>query len=211
MGQPNFMPIVQALGLTVFVAIPLHKSDLRSAFGVLLLWLGLQLLSMALLAWLLPVQVTRAIPDGFTYRIDLVTWAYTGDTLPQSLGMAPLARLGEIAGVLLGSLLTGGLIGSWFLVRAVDLFGYGLGTFLREVPGVLGLLMGLAPWRLLTLAGYAGFFLLLAQPILTNRWRLHHYLKNQRRLILWSTGLLVVGIVLEAFLPGIWQAGLNPG
>ncbi|MBX3000025.1 MAG: hypothetical protein KF893_16000 [Caldilineaceae bacterium] len=205
LGQPNFMPIVQALGLTIFTAIPLRKGDVGTALRVLLLWLIVQLTVIFFMAWGLPVQTARAIPDGVTYRMDLVTWAYTGEALPRSLLVAPLARLIEILGVLVGSLLTGGLVGSWFLVRAVDLFGFSAGTMIREMASPIGLLLGFTPWRLLSLSGYAGFFLLLAQPILSNRWDLNHYRKNQRRLIIWSSGLLVAGLLLEVLLPGFWQ------
>jgi hypothetical protein len=210
MGQPNFMPIAQALGLTVFTAIPLRRGELKNAVMVVALWLGIQLLIMTAITMLAPLQASRAIAEGITYRMDLVTWAYTGDELPRSLLEAPLARLGEVVGVLLGSLLTGGLVGSWFLVRAVDLLGYSVGTLTREVVPALGLLLALTPWRLLTIAGYSGFFLLLAQPILTNHWQPAYYLKEQRRLILWSAGLLVAGLLLEALLPGLWQNLLEP-
>jgi hypothetical protein len=193
MGQPNFMPMVQALGLTIFTAIPLRRGEMGTALRVLLLWLVVQLAVIIFIAWGLPAQTARAIPDGVTYRMDLVTWAYTGETLPRSLLAAPWTRLIEILGVLVGSLLTGGLVGSWFLVRAVDLFGFSAGTLIREMTPAVGFLLGFTPWRLLTLAGYAGFFLLLAQPILTHRWDPGHYLKEQRRLILWSSGLLMIG------------------
>lgn len=205
LGQPNFMPMVQALGLTIFTAIPLRKGDVRTALWVVLLWLIVQLAVIVLMAWGLPTQTARAIPDGVTYRMALVTWAYTGEALPRSLLVTPWTRLIEIIGVLVGSLLTGGLVGSWFLVRAVDLFGFSAGTMIREMAPADGLLLGFTPWRLLTLTGYAGFFLLLAQPILSNRWDLDHYLTHQRRLILWSGSLLIIGILLEALLPGMWQ------
>lgn len=205
MGQPNFMPIVQALGLTVFTAIPLRRGQVRTALSVLLIWLIVQFVVMVLIAWGLPVQTARAIPDGMTYGIELVTWAYTGDLLPRSLLAAPWGRLIEVLGVLVGTLISGGLVGSWFLVRAVDLFAFGAGTLMRELTPSAGVLLGFAPWRLITLVGYAGFFLLFAQPILTNRWDLGHYLRDQRRLLLWAGGLLIIGLLLEALLPGIWQ------
>lgn len=211
MGQPNFMPIVQALGLTIFAAIPLRRGELRNALWVTAVWLIVQLLTIILVTWLVPLQATRAIADGFDYRSLLVTWAYTGENLPRSLALAPLARLGEITGVLLGSLLTGGLAGSWFLVRGVDLLGYSAASLSQETVPALGFLLGLSPWRLLTVAGYAGTFLLLAQPILTNHWRPGYYLQAQRSLVLGSAALLSAGLLLEALLPGIWQALLGPG
>ncbi len=210
MGQPNFMPLLQALGLTIFAAIPLRNGELANALRVTALWLTIQLLAMISITWLVPIQASRAIPDGFTYGTALVTWVYTGDELPRSLLSAPLGRLLELAGVLLGSLLTGGLVGSWFLVRAVDLLGFAGGILTGQAPALLALLLGLAPWRLLTICGYAGFFLLLAQPILTNRWRPAFYLAHQRRLLVVSAALLVVGLGLEALLTGVWQTIFHP-
>ncbi len=210
MGQPNFLPIVQALGLTVFVAIPLRRGERHYALAVLALWLGVQAITLLVMALGLPTQTARAIPDGFTYRTELVTWAYSGDLLPRSLAAAPWNRALEVLGVLLGTLFTGGLVGSWILVRGVDLFAFGAATLIGNVsPG--GIVMALMPWRLLTLAGYAGFLLLLAQPIVINRWNPSHYLTDQRRLLLWSAGLLITGLLLESLLPGIWQRILTPG
>lgn len=210
LGQPNFMPIIQAVGLTVFTAIPLRAGERRHAFVVMLLWLVVQVAVIYLLASILPVQTARSIPDGFDYRNELVTWAYAGDLLPRSLAAAPLGRALEVVGVVVGSLVSGGLVGGWFLVRGVDLFGFSAATLTTQViPG--GLVMGLMPWRLLTLCGYAGLFLLLAQPILTNRWDIGHYIKEQRNLLLVSIILLVAGLALEVLLPGLWQRLLTPG
>lgn len=211
MGQPNFMPITQALGLTIFTAIALRRGEVGNALRVALLWIVVQLLVMLSITWLVPGQAERAIHEGFTYRTALLQWAYTGDNLPRSLLVAPLSRAGEILGVLLGSLLTGGLVGSWFLVRAVDLLGYAAGSLVHGVVPGLGLLLGLAPWRLLAIAGYTGFFILLAQPILINRWRPRYYLEAQRRLIVWSGVLLILGLLLELMLPGLWQTIWEPG
>ncbi len=209
MGQPNFMPIVQALALTIFVAIPLRRGALRAALWVAVLWVVMQLVSIMAVTWLVPMQAARAIPDGFTYRNLLTTWFYTGEALPRSLLTAPLVRVGEVVGILLGSLLSGGLVGAWFLTRAVDLLGYSVMT-LSQTVGALGFFAGLFPWRLLSVAGYTGFFLLLAQPILTNHWQPSYYLHTQRRLVLGSAILLASGLLLEAILPGIWQGIFAP-
>lgn len=211
MGQPNFMPTVQTLGLTIFAAVGLRRGGVASGLRIATLWLVVQALLFLLLAWLLPVQVEKAIHDGFLYRTGLVQWAYTGGAQPGSLLDAPLARLGEVAGILLGSLATVGLVGGWFLVKGVNLLAYGAGSLWRGLDSPLGILLGLAPWRLAQLAGYTGLFVLLIQPLLLNNWNPAHYLANQRRLILVSLALLVGGLLAELFLPGLWRSFFAPG
>ncbi|HRJ42090.1 MAG TPA: hypothetical protein PL105_09420 [Caldilineaceae bacterium] len=210
MGQPNFMPVLQALGLTIFTAIGLRRGGVGPALGVAALWLTGQLIFLCLLAWLLPASVEKAIHAGFLYRTGLSEWAYAGNILPEGMLAAPLARLGEIAGVVLGSLATVGLLGGWFLVKGVNLLAFGMGSLWREIGSPLGLLLGLAPWRLAQLAGYTGLFVLLTQPLLLNDWNPAHYLSTQRRLILISLALLAGGLLAELFLPGLWRALFAP-
>lgn len=210
MGQPNFMPIVQTLGLTVFTAMALRRGGIAVALRVAALWLVTQGLLLFLLAWLLPGTVERAIHGGFLFRTGLIEWAYTNSPLPGSLLAAPLARLGEIAGIVLGSLATVGLAGGWFLVKGVNLLAYGMGSLWRATESPLGILLGLAPWRLAQLIGYTGFFVLLIQPLLLNNWNLAHYLATQRRLIFISLALVVGGMIAELFLPGLWRTIFAP-
>lgn len=210
MGQPNFMPVIQATALTIFTAIALRRGGIDPALRVATVWLVVQGLFLFLITWLLPVQIEKAIHDGFLIRSGLMEWAYTGSVLPGSLLAAPLARLGEIAGILLGSLATVGLVGSWFLVKGVNLLAYGMGSLWRGVGSPLGILLGLAPWRLAQLAGYTGLFVLLIQPLLLNNWNPAHYLSTQRRLIVVSLALVAGGLIAELFLPGLWRALLAP-
>lgn len=208
LGQPNFLPIAQALALTIFLAVPLRRGQVAQGLRVLLIWLGVQILSMAAGSALLPVAFERAIPDGFALHTALVQWAVTGQELPGWLLSNPLGRVGEVLGVLLGSLFSAGLVGLYFFMRAVNQFAYALGRLTTEMP--TGLLLGLFPWRLVTFAGYAGFVLLLAQPLLTNRWNPAHYLQEQNRLLRVSALLLAVGLLLELLLPGLWRALFAP-
>ncbi len=210
MGQPNFMPVIQALGLTVFTAIALRRAGVATALRVATVWLVTQAFFFFLLAWLLPVSVEKAIHDAFLYRTGLLQWAYTGSATPGSLLAAPVARLGEIAGVVLGSLATVGLLGGWFLVKGVNLLAYGMGSLWRTTGSPLGILLGLAPWRLAQLAGYTGLFVLLTQPLLLNNWNPAHYLSTQRRLILLSLTLVGGGLLAELVLPGLWRAIFAP-
>lgn len=211
MGQPNFMPVIQALGLTIFTAIALRRAGVGSALRVATVWLLVQGLFLLLLTWLLPAPIEKAIHDGFLIRAGLVEWVYAGSVFPGSLLAAPLARLGEIAGIVLGSLATVGLVGGWFLVKGVNLLAYGMGSLWRGTGSPLGILLGLAPWRLAQLTGYTGLFVLLIQPLLLNNWNPAHYLSTQRRLILVSLALVIGGLIAELFLPGLWRAVLAPG
>jgi hypothetical protein len=95
MGQPNFMPVIQATALTIFTAIALRRGGIDPALRVATVWLVVQGLFLFLITWLLPVQIEKAIHDGFLIRSGLMEWAYTGSVLPGSLLAAPLARLGD--------------------------------------------------------------------------------------------------------------------
>ncbi len=210
LGQVNFMPLVQALGLTVLAGMALRKGRIRVAVRVLVLWLGVQFLSMALITVALPGQAERAIPNGFYYRTDLLEWSYTGAWMPGSLRTRPWTRLLELVGVSLGSLVSAGLIGAWFLVRTVNQLAFAWISLAREVPSGAGVLLGLMPWRWVELAGDVGLYLLFAQPMLRNIWRPGHYLAEQRRLVQIALALVLLGLVLDLLLPGLWQALFTP-
>ena len=203
LGQANFLPILQALALTIFVAIPLRRGRVDRGIWVITLWIGLQLLVMSAGSALLPQLFERAVRDGFGYHRTLLEWSVTGEGLPGWILANPLSRLGEIVGVLFGSLLTAGLAGLWFLMRAVNQFGYAAGRL--AASGSAGFLLGLMPWRMVTIAGYAGFVILLAQPLLNNNWNPISYLTRQRRLVTVSASLLALGLLLELTLPVLWQ------
>ena len=203
LGQPNFLPIAQTVAITLFLAVPLRKGRIGTAVIVLATWLALQLLVMIAGSALLPLVFERAIHDGFAYHRALLEWSATGLRLPGSILQNPGSRLIEFLGILLGSLLSAGLVGLWFLMRAVNQFGYGVGRLALEGPP--GLLLGLMPWRLATLAGYAGLAAMLAQPLLVNIWRPTHYFARQRRLAAVSVALIALGLVLEFLLAGLWR------
>ena len=208
LGQPNFLPIVQAVAITLFLAIPLRRGRIAIALVVLSSWLLLQFLVMIVGSALLPLVFERSIHDGFAYHRALLEWSATGLNLPGSILQSPGSRLVEFFGILLGSLLSAGLVGLWFLVRAVNQFGYGVGRLALE--GSPMLILGLMPWRLATLAGYAGLTVMLAQPLLTNKWNPAHYFTKQRRLLTASLLLIVLGLILEFALPGLWRVVWAP-
>lgn len=208
LGQPNFLPIAQTVAITLFLAIPLRRGRITTALVVLTSWLLLQLFVMIAGSALLPMVFERAIHEGFAYHRALLEWSVTGISLPGSVLQAPGSRLLELVGILIGSLLSAGLVGLWFLMRAVNQFGYGIGRLAVEGPA--GLILGMMPWKLATLAGYAGLVVMLAQPLLTNIWKPAYYLVRQRRLAIASLVLIALGLVLEFALPGLWRVMWAP-
>ncbi len=209
MGQPRFLPLIQTICLFVFLLVPLRQRLVRPAIWVLLIWLLVQSVTMIGLVWLAPGQIERAIGNGFIYHETYLQWFFAGGHPPDSLFVQPGNRLIELVGVLLGALASGGLIGIWFLVRAVNLTSYGIGALMVALGGWRHLLAALPFWALIRLAGYAGFIILLAGPLLTSDWSLQYY-RTKRRLLLAATLLLVLGLGLEFFLPGLWRSIFAP-
>lgn len=203
LGQPNFLPIAQTVALTLFLAIPLRRGKTGIGTKMLSLWLSLQFLVMFLGAAIVPVLFERAIHDGFAFHRALLEWSATGSALPGSLYDSPGARIVELLGVLLGGLLSAGLVGIWFLVRTLNQFAFAAGRLAAQDPS--GLMLGLMPWRLVLIAGYAGSIALLAQPLLRNNWSPFFYFSRQRRLLAVSALLIAAGLVMELVLPGLWR------
>lgn len=206
-GQPNFLPILQTLSLFIFMLIPLRQGLLRQTLWVFALWVLLQWAVVVTLTWFLEARAERAFYDGFQYRMDYIAWFYGAKAAlrPDSFGAMPLARLIELLGVLLGSLVSGGLIGIWFLVKSVNLAGYGMGVLLVSLKSTDALLLALPIWSLLRIAGYVGLITLLSEPVLTSNWQPLFYWRSQRRLMLIAGGLLLLGLLVEGFLPDLWR------
>ena len=116
-----------------------------------------------------------------------------------------MARIVELLGVTLGSLLSVGLIGIWFLVRALNLAAFNTGVLLVVSDKPLAFLEAIPFWSLLRIGGYAGFVILLAEPLLTSNWNPLFYLRERRRLLLVSIILTLVGLLLEVILPDFWR------
>lgn len=206
-GQPNFLPIVQTLALFIFLLIPLRQGLIRQALIVLGLWLAIQFALIVTLTWLLEANVERAFHDGFQYRMDYIAWFFGAPTAlrPDSFGVQPLSRLIEVLGVLTGSLISGGLIGIWFLVKSVNLAAYGMGALVVALKSPASLLIALPLWSLLRIAGYAGLITIFSEPLLTNNWQPHFYWRNHRRLLVAAGLLLLLGLLSELFLPDLWR------
>ena len=206
LAQPRFLPIAQAVALTVFLAIPLRAGYWRRAIWVMTVFLITAFAVIASLTYWIPQQIEASIPSGFALRSDLVAWSFGVGLWPGSPQTAPFSQLVEFAGVCLGALITAGLAGNWFLVRAVDSTGFSAGLLARTLAGPLGFLLSMPVWRALWIGGLAGSVILLSQPILSGRWSPRYYLANQRALVLWSAILLVLGFLAGILLPSLWQS-----
>ncbi len=202
LGQRTLLPILQTAALTIFLAIPLRRGKVPQGVLVVSIWLALQLLIMAFGTALLPLPFERAFHNGIDYYDAAVLWLYAGGGPQEPLTATPLFRLGETFLVLLGSLLTAGLVGVWSLARAVNELGFVIG--LMAFGGPSALFVGLMPWRLLTIAGHAGIVVLLAQPLLANNWSPGFYLSRHGRLLKISLILSLLGILLEFMIPEFW-------
>ena len=206
-GQPTFLQIAQGVSLAVFAGLAGRRGTLRQTLTVAGLWLAIQFVLMVVLTWLLPTRLDLAFANGFNLRTAYLQGFYTGQDLPRSLAVAPVSVLVEVAGVTLGSLATGGLIGAVFLARAVNFAAFGMGGLLAAGVGIVA---ALPIWTLLKLAGYVGFFALLSRPLLTGTLSSSGLLGQNRRPLIFSAGLLSAGLLLELVLPNFWSHWFAP-
>jgi hypothetical protein len=203
MGQPRFLPFIQTLILTLFIAVPLRRHHPRGALNVLAIWLPLQFFLITLLTRFFGTQLEHAFIDGFAYRGAITAWFFGGALHPSGIIATPFAYVIEFLGVILGSLVSLGLIGTWFLVRLTDQAAFGTGILLTSLVNPGQSLLVLPYWSLLRASGYAGFVILCAQPLLINNWSPLYYWQTQRKLVVYSTVLLIAGLLLELFLPNL--------
>lgn len=203
MGQPRFLPILQTVTLTIFVAVTLHHRNPRGAIKVMAVWLPIQFIVLTLLTRFFGAQTEAAFTNGFVYRGAIAAWFFAGAPYPDGFVISPLSHLLEVVGIVIGSLATAGLVGIWILVRLINQAAYGTGILLTSLQTSWHALLVIPYWTLLRAAGYAGMIVLCAEPLLTYNWSPSHYWLNHRKLILVSVALIVLGFVLELFLPGI--------
>lgn len=203
LGQPNFLPIIQTLSLTIFVAVALHHRNVRGALTIMALWLIIQFVVLTLLTRLFRDQIEVAFHNGFVYRGTITSWFFGGAPYPDGIASDPLARLIEMAAIVFGALATAGLVGIGVLVRLVNQSGYGTGILLASLANPAQSLLVIPYWTLLRAAGYAGLIVLCAMPLLTYTWSPGYYWQNHRRLTVISVALVLLGLLVELFLPAL--------
>ena len=205
LGQVRFMPLGQTVVLSIFVVLAVRRRDLRGALGVVLLWLVVSMAALIVLMGVAPAQIERAFDDGFFYRASLSEWYFAGSPLPGSLATQPLASLLEVAGLTVGALVSGGVVGVWSLVRLANLTAFGAGHLLGVLGSPLWLPVALAPWHLLQLAGASGLVVLLAEPLWVVRGVTGSWFRRRRRWLWFALLLYLAGVVAEALLPAFWR------
>ena len=105
LGQFRFMPIIQTISLTVFLAVAIRQRQLAPSFIVIALWAILQFLIIWGLTSIVPNRIEQAIPNGFAQGRGFLEWFHGQGILP---GGSILWRMLESIGVLIGSLISGG-------------------------------------------------------------------------------------------------------
>lgn len=207
LGQLRFLPIVQAIAITLLLLVPLRQRDLQGGLIAIFIWLAAAMATVFAITWFEPVAMERTFENGFLYRAAYAEWYYASSPLPASFATQPLASLAEIAGIIVGSLLTGGLVGAWFLMKVANLAAFGAASLLLTLGNPLLIVVALPPWSILQIAGGGGLLVLLAEPLasgsLGNGLRA---LGGSRRLpLLVFGGIFVLGILLELILPSFWH------
>jgi hypothetical protein len=215
LGQFRFLPIVQALALGVFLLIPLRRRDLRSALIVVFLWLALAMVAVFALTWLDPLRVEAAFEDGFLHRAAYAEWYYAANAeaspLPASFATQPLASLAELLGIVLGSLLTAGFVGAWFLMKLANLAAFSAASLLLTLPGPLWLPVTLPLWSVFQIVGGGGLLVLLAEPLASSSLTggfaagVRELGRSRRLPFLIFGGMFLLGILLELILPPFWH------
>jgi len=210
-GQPLFMPLSQTIVLFIFLSIPLRQRLLPQALLVMGIWYVVQALTMFSLTLFFAKYVQYAFADGFTYSMQYAEWFYAVPQAvrPDSFAAQPVGRAVELLGIVLGSLISGGLIGLWFLVRALNLTIFSMAGLMVMMESNTTLLAAVPIWGILRTLGYAGAVLLLAEPLLTSTWNPLYYWRTRRRLILATSALVGIGLLLEFLLPDLWRTVLR--
>jgi len=210
LGQPRFLPVAQTMALFGFLLVPMRQRLIHQALWVMVIWLIVQCAVISILTWLVPLPIEQAIGNGFFYREAYLQWFFGRGLLPNGLAMQPTNRIIELVGITLGSLVSGGLVGLWFFVNAINLTGFSIGSLVAPLGGFAHLLGALPLWTLARLVGYACAVVGLAEPLLTRNWAARYYATARRQLMLAAIGLIALGLLLELILPGTWRAFFAP-
>ena len=154
LGQFRFLPLVQALALSIFLLVPLRRRDLRSALFVIFLWLALSMATVFALTWFdaawtdACLRERLQLPRGLC-RMVLRRQRGVQGRLPASFVTQPLASVVELLGFVLGSLLTVGFVGAWFLMKVANLAAFGAATLASTLPNPFLAVVALPLWSIL--------------------------------------------------------------
>lgn len=206
LGQSWFLPLGQTASLTIFAGLLLRRRRVNRALAVIAGWMVIQFGLIVLLTMGFPTQLERAIPDGFMSRVTFIEWFYAGSPPPPGWIEGPVSRLFQSMVVAAGSLLTGGLIGTWILVRSVNQAGFYSGSLLMALNETFNAFGAWAPWTVLRLAGTIGLTVYFAEPILSGDWSIRSRIRERGSLLLSSLFFILLGIIVEMILPGWWRA-----
>lgn len=208
-GLPLLMPILQTLFLTVFVVMIARKQHPVQAVRVLCIWVVIQLFVALLMSAIAPSQAEMAIADGFARRTAFLEWLYAGAALPDGIAASPVGQVLEMVLVVIGSLISAGLLGVWQLVGAVNLAGYYAGTAVNSVGSFGGILPGLPVWTVLRILAYICFISVCAEPLATGNWSISRIFSNtdapRGRILIGAVVLLLASILFELMLSGVWR------
>jgi len=202
--QAWLLPLLQTVALWTLLLPAIRRAALRPILSMPTLWVVIQGLTFFALTLLAPNPTEVAVGNGFTYQADLLAWLYTQTPLPASLATQPLLRIIELAGILLGAVLTGGGVAIWFLARSVNLYAFGAAAVLNAGGNVGTLLGALEPWWLLRLAAFILIIALLSSPGFTGEYNPAAWPAPRRRALWWGIGLLALALLLELLLPAPW-------
>jgi hypothetical protein len=206
LGQSWLLPLSQTAALTAFVAVAARHNSVKHAIVVMAIFLAIQFALIFLLTLLADQRVETAISDGFRFRAAMAEWAYGGALLPTGWRSRPLGNLAGFVAMSVGAYLTGGLAGIWILVRTVNQTAFSAAGFLLLPGDPAGLLIGLAPWTMLKIAGGVMLVAVLAQALWTNTWSPGALLQRNRRTLLIGALLLILAVLAEFVLGGLWRS-----
>lgn len=137
MGVPWLMVSLQVIGLTAVSATAILSGGIGQQAAAIVLWLAVQTATVKVAAWIGPAAVLNAVPGGFDRR-GLWLQRLHADLAP-NFGFGPD---GEAVGLLidsllltLGSLLTGGLAGSFVMVEQANRAALAWVVFGADIAG----------------------------------------------------------------------------
>lgn len=209
MGIAWLMVSLQVIGLTAVSVAAILSGGVGQQAAVTVLWLAVQAITIRAAAWIGPAAVLNAVPGGFDLRGLWLQRFHAG--LEPNFGFGPD---GEAVSLLLnsllltlGSLLTGGLTGSFVMVEQANRTALAWAVFSADVAGPqAGTALSLAVANLR--AGPALLLLgsMMAHPVLARvAWKRGRQPAEDvpvRKPLLGASGLVMVGGLILWWLTG---------